>query len=586
MSIIYRAISSVGLIWLTCCSAEEQSILLTDVTKALARTSTKRIRFADECKTADHQAPWVFHDDFYKMTPKNPWITYHEMNESSLPEVHVLENLIPKPVVFEMPSLILEMRWKLLKDLNITYKSCENYRDCTQEQVFDFLLSYKKSFEDRNVAIFENVWVDMWGLIVDRVNCQTVRNGACTPAPYPFQHNKVHGPDYPLCISLATSWKGTWHFPMENIAALAHIDQEILNQAVFHLPLKTAYITMWLATLGVPDSRMVTDTVACKVLVIPQMRCGEPYYSQIEWMRRAYLPQETALQQAAIAPLPATAAPAAAATSASAAEGNSDTNTKITTGESPEAAATAPAPAANAVPVATDATTAGADTSQTAVAAVSSDAAAPLSILVIERHKTRSITNVHTVHNVIQSFAQTNKMKLLMHSDINLPSLLDQMRNFAQADIIVAPHGAGLMFTTFSPYTSCIVEFAHPMNPFCYAHIAYIRNMSYIMVDMRDNTINIAELQKSMGRCLEAVKTSKLHAHERSRYTLPIVHSSDAGSISGSNSGSGSESIDGVTDGSSKDKPILSTVAEGITNIIKSDSVVKSVLTTLSNFVP
>lgn len=510
---------------MVCANAEkEQSTLLTDVTKAIARTSSEKLRFSDECKTANHQAPWVFRDEFYKFAPSQPWIKYHEMNESSLPEVHILENLVPKPVVFEMPALILEMRWKTLKDLNITYKPCENYKDCTKEQVYDFLLSYRKSFEDRDVAIFENVWVDMWGLIVDRVDCQTVRNGACAPAPYPFQHNKIHGPEYPLCISLATSWKGTWHFPMENVAALAHIDKAILDKAVFHLPLKTPYITMWLAALGVPDSRMVTDTVACKVLVTPQMRCGEPYYSQIEWMRRTYLPKETALQQEAIAPLP---------------------------------------PATSTGDIAPGADITGTVSDTTAVAATSDATAVPLNILIIERHKTRSITNVQAVHNVIHSFAQTHQMNLLMHNDVNLPSLLDQMRNFAKADIIVAPHGAGLMFTTFSPYTSCIVEFAHPMNPFCYAHIAYVRNMSYIMVDMRDNTVNIAELQKSMGRCLEAVKMSKLHAHERAQYTLPIIHSEE-----------------------SRDKPLLSTVAEGITNIIQSDSVVKNVLTTLTNFVP
>lgn len=554
MMLLLRVVCVIALLWCGSSHEEEQSTLLTEVTKALSRSPTKRIRYADECKSANHQAPWVFHEEFYKLAQNEPWIKYFEMNESSLPEVHVLENLTPKPAVFEMPPFITEARWKLLKDLNITSKTCETYRGCAQDQVFDFLLGYKKSFEDRHVAVFENVWVDMWGLIVDRVGCKTVRNGACTPAPYPFQQNKVHGAEYPLCISLATSWKGTWHFPMENLAALAHIDQQILDKAVFHLPVKTAYITMWLAALGVPDSRMITDTAACKVLIIPQMRCGEPYYSQLEWLRRTYLPKETALQQAAIAPLP----PVLSNVAGTAKEG-----------EQNSLSAGTPAPA----------------TGSDASSVTASESSAPLNILVIERHKTRSITNVHIVHNVIQSFAQTNNMKLLMHSDTTLPSLVDQMRNFAEADIVVAPHGAGLMFTTFVPYTSCIVEFTHPNNPFCYAHIAYVRNLSYIMHDMRDNTINIADLQSSMGRCLEAVKSSKLHAHERSQYSLPIVHTTAEG-----NSGASGDTTvigEGVVDGAKdKDKDILSTVTEGITSIIKSDSVVKDVLTTLSNFVP
>ena len=358
------------------------------------------------------------------------------------------------------------------------------------------------------------------------MTCQAVRNGACLPAESFFERNKIRSDQiYPLVISLATSWRGTWHFPMENIVALAHIDRAVLVKAYFHLPLKNEYITSWLSALGVPVNRLLNSTVACDVLLAPEMRCAKPFFSQLEWMRQAYLPEETLQQRKAVC---------------------FNYNLNISTSQ----------PDANTEdrPLSPEGTTTPATTANTTSA---------LTVLLIERNQNRGVNNMNTVHALVQAYAREHNMKFLFHSDRSLPSLPEQMRRFAQADVVLAPHGAGLIFTAFLPYTSCIVEFSHASNPLYYAHIAYARNLSYIMYDMVDNTMDESLVKTGLERCIEAVTISK------QQYSTPVVTSS-AGSVS-SNVGSTN---------------ILTAVTEGINNIIKSDSVVQGVLTTLSNFVP
>eukprot|EP01032_Pedospumella_encystans_P022445 gene22445-25426_t len=504
MAMIYSTSVFALLVWFASGDVTENSSLFSDMAKIL---SNKRAVTAACTSEPDAQAPWIFQKIDEARLNKDKWFKEYDIGESTLPVMKKLAQVPPNPNMFDMPNEFLESRWPQTPERNI----CKSFQNCSREQILDDVLGFKESFGGRKIALFEDVW----------------------------------------------------HFPMEDVAALAHIDRKILDKMVFHLPAKTDYIISWLTNLGVTPERMVTGTVACQVLLIPQMRCGEPLFSQLEWMREAYLPEETAQQRAAVGfeyrAIPAGSSPAVASTSttgkaSSTVSGTTASDVTITKKERMEAKA-------NAIATATSTTTAS--------ATKEAPAAKPLTLLMIERNQNRGVVNMNEVHNYATTFARDHSLKLLVHSDLAFPALLDQMRNFAQADIVLAPHGAGLLFTTFLPYTSCVIEFSHPSNPYCYAHIAYVRNLSYVMMDMRDNTMNLNQAKVGLERCIHAVtmKKQELGIAIGELKNAPETNTNTASGSSGGGSTTGS-------------------VVEAVTEVIKTDSVIKDVLTTLSNFVP
>lgn len=51
--------------------------------------------------------------------------------------------------------------------------------------------------------------------------------------------------------------------------------------------------------------------------------------------------------------------------------------------------------------------------------------------------------------NHIEEFARNHHYNFIFHLDQSLPSLQEQILRFATAPIVIAPHGAGLLLTTF-----------------------------------------------------------------------------------------------------------------------------------------
>jgi hypothetical protein len=102
-------------------------------------------------------------------------------------------------------------------------------------------------------------------------------------------------------------------------------------------------------------------------------------------------------------------------------------------------------------------------------------------ILIIKRGRKRPVPNFFQVEEVTRRFASSRGMRVLVHDDSGLPPLRDQIQRFANADIIVGPHGAGLLFMTFAPFHACVVEFKMAVRePVCYMRLAYKLGLSYL----------------------------------------------------------------------------------------------------------
>jgi hypothetical protein len=120
----------------------------------------------------------------------------------------------------------------------------------------------------------------------------------------------------------------------------------------------------------------------------------------------------------------------------------------------------------------------------------------------VSRTRSRTIANAHTVQSHIESFAKEHGYDVSLHQDNHLPSLIEQIVQFHSANIIVAPHGAGLLFTAFASSQVCIIEFLPPSNPPCYSRLAYTEQYHYMLYIVADSAhIAIKDLQEGLERC-------------------------------------------------------------------------------------
>lgn len=363
----------------------------------------------------------------------------------------VLPN-VPNHKIFYVSEEFAKIRWP--EEQLRTYRYYGEWDAiCTRNQsavefhkrnaYFDDLMNINITNQPRRMAVFNDVLVNNYGLIVNPSNCAFVRNAGCSYMRHPRIYNMLgHPKDYDLVINLGAGATGTWHFPMECFVALAGVDEAILRSATIHVTTRSSYIVSWLKLLNIADSQ-ITDQplIRAKKLLVPEMgRCGETFPSQIQWLR-------------AITNLPL---------------------------DDPVAAESSKAIASNKE---------------------------RKTILLIQRSGSRPYRNPHEVESFVAKYAKNHDMDLIIHSDQNLPPLPQQIERFAKANLIVAPHGAALLFTAFVPSNACIVEFMPILNPECYARIGYLRHLNYMLYTMQPGAdIKLGDLSEGMGKCMHAWK--------------------------------------------------------------------------------
>lgn len=115
--------------------------------------------------------------------------------------------------------------------------------------------------------------------------------------------------------------------------------------------------------------------------------------------------------------------------------------------------------------------------------------------------------------NHIEEFAGNHHYNFISHHDQSLPSRQEQILRFAETPIVIAPHGAGLLLTTFSSGNACIREFMPPNNPECYARIGFLRSLNYRMY-MLDETGNfrVHEIDESLNDCYRYFESSLVNS--------------------------------------------------------------------------
>jgi len=138
-----------------------------------------------------------------------------------------------------------------------------------------------------HVREFADALVTSNGYIVDERECTAVRNGGCVArGTLGWSSSNGSLPRYAQVVTLAAHWGAAiWHFPMEALVALRHIDTETLAASVVHLPARNRYIEQWCDLAGVRWNKTVTGSVRAVRLLAPRMSvCGMPYTMQLDWL--------------------------------------------------------------------------------------------------------------------------------------------------------------------------------------------------------------------------------------------------------------------------------------------------------------
>jgi hypothetical protein len=136
-------------------------------------------------------------------------------------------------------------------------------------------------------------------------------------------------------------------------------------------------------------------------------------------------------------------------------------------------------------------------------------------ILYVRRSGSRRVPNQDQAITLMNQFAAAHNFTVTVHDDRKLPSLQGQIDIFTRVPIVIAPHGAGLLFTVFSPVNACIMEFMPGIGPECYSRIAYLRRFSYHMyiLDSKSN-FKFEDLEDGLMKCHKHFER-KFHAEEK-----------------------------------------------------------------------
>ena len=160
----------------------------------------------------------------------------------------------------------------------------------------------KKLFEiekyNNDYITLNNSYVSSEG-IIQTSKKELYVNGGCKCETPRFSFEEDNSLQFDSVISISALWcEGIWHFPYESFVSLMAIPKDILTTSKIHITKKTNYVSKWLEYLNIPSSQVITGNVYANTLYLPRMgKCGQPYYSQIKWLKNIINENNSLLKQ-------------------------------------------------------------------------------------------------------------------------------------------------------------------------------------------------------------------------------------------------------------------------------------------------
>jgi hypothetical protein len=121
--------------------------------------------------------------------------------------------------------------------------------------------------------------------------------------------------------------------------------------------------------------------------------------------------------------------------------------------------------------------------------------------LVIIKREMRGVSNYDDVFlPIVNEYASAHNLQVSVHDDKHLPTVREQLRMFADAKVIVAPHGAGEGFTIATAPGACLIELFKPCySPNNFARQSALLGLHYLAVALKQE--NMQEM-KDGGACM------------------------------------------------------------------------------------
>jgi len=142
--------------------------------------------------------------------------------------------------------------------------------------------------------------------------------------------------------------------------------------------------------------------------------------------------------------------------------------------------------------------------------------------LIVIKRSTRGVSNHEKgVLPLAFEYASSHGLQVHVHDDQDLPSVREQLRVFADAKIIVAPHGAGESFTIATAPGACLIEMFKPcFTPNDFARQSTFLGLHYVALALRwtnhDRTnhdcqhsnapVDVEELRTALQKCSNAME--------------------------------------------------------------------------------
>ncbi|CAC5403865.1 unnamed protein product [Mytilus coruscus] len=123
-------------------------------------------------------------------------------------------------------------------------------------------------------------------------------------------------------------------------------------------------------------------------------------------------------------------------------------------------------------------------------------------VLLIKRNKSRVMPHFAKIQRFVEKFAKEANINFLLHDDNFLPSLHDQLQRFANASIVIGPHGGGMVNLIAAPKGTCVIEFSPMEANVCYMRLSYLLGLTYVAVPLYgNNTVKENKIKEALNYC-------------------------------------------------------------------------------------
>lgn len=128
-------------------------------------------------------------------------------------------------------------------------------------------------------------------------------------------------------------------------------------------------------------------------------------------------------------------------------------------------------------------------------------------LILIKRNVHRKLNNYNELESLLQNFCNNKRLKLYIHDDCNLPSLLEQQQIFSKAKVVFSPHGAGGVNIISMRENAWYIEFLSIQDiNICYSRLAYLCNINYKGISMSNLTIDLKKIHNVLFQLQYEIK--------------------------------------------------------------------------------